>query len=376
LKKAGLAELPLHGGRAPAWLVKRMIKLADCIVSIIVEEYGREVFLRRLADPYWFQAFGCVLGYDWHSSGVTTVLTGVLKSAVKPSELGLAVCGGKGRASRRAPTEICSAGEALGLSTARIEELKYASRMSAKIDNSALQDGYQLYHHAFFLTEDGRWAVIQQGMNAASRTARRYHWLSDNVTEFVVEPHAAIVSDQRSPIALDMTARKSEGCRRASVDIVKDNPGKVARMLRSVLRNKQRTLEEWIPAAQGDSLALKVPKFLSMPARINWEAIRRAYEFQPRNYEELLSIRGIGPATVRGLVLVSEIIYGEEPSWRDPVKYSFAYGGKDGVPFPVDRRAMDESIRMLEDAIRNARLGDKERLRSLQRLRGLSRRLG
>jgi hypothetical protein len=302
---------------------------------------------------------------------VTTVLTGVLKSAVKPSELGLAVCGGKGRASRKAPNEIRSAGETLGLSTAKIEELKYASRMSAKIDNSALQDGYQLYHHAFFLSEDGRWAVIQQGMNADNRTARRYHWLSDDIEEFVVEPHAAIVSDQRSPLALDMTARESEGCRRASVDIVKDNPRKVIHMLRSVLRNKQRTLEEWMPAAQGEFPAAKIPRFLYMPARINWEAVRRAYEFQPRNYEELLSVRGIGPATVRGLALVSEIIYGEEPSWKDPVKYSFAYGGKDGVPFPVDRKAMDDSIRMLEDAIRNARLGDKERLRSLQRLRAL-----
>ncbi|KYH41755.1 MAG: hypothetical protein AYL33_004080, partial [Candidatus Bathyarchaeota archaeon B63] len=194
-----------------------MIKLARCIVSIIVDEYGCDVFLRRLSDPYWFQAFGCVLGYDWHSSGVTTVLTGVLKSAIRPSELGLAVCGGKGRVSRRAPQEICLAGESLGLSTAKIEELMYSSRMSAKIDNSALQDGYHLYHHAFFLTEDGQWAVIQQGMNPANRTARRYHWLSDNVTEFVVEPHAAIVSERRSPIALDMTARESEGCRRASV---------------------------------------------------------------------------------------------------------------------------------------------------------------
>ena len=369
LKKAGLAELPLHGGRAPGWLVKRMIKLANCIVAVILEEYGRDELLRRLSDPYWFQALGCVLGYDWHSSGVTTVLTGVLKSAIDPSEFGLAVCGGKGRASRKALSEISSVGERLGLSTRKIEELRYASRMSAKIDNSAIQDGYQLYHHAFLLTEEGRWAVIQQGMNTDNRTARRYHWLSDNIKEFVVEPHTAIISERRNPLVLNMTACESEGCRRTSVDIVKDGPKKIVRMLGLIQQAKQRMLTEWIPAVNDNTEMFKIKKFLSMPVRINWKAVSRAYEFQPRNYEELLGIRGIGPATVRGLALISEIIYGEEPSWKDPVKYSFAYGGKDGVPFPVDRRAMDESINILKQAVENARLHNKEKLRSLQRLR-------
>ena len=368
MKRSGFAELPLHGGKAPSWLVKRMIKLANCIVAVILEEYGRDVFLRRLADPYWFQALGCVLGYDWHSSGVTTVLTGVLKSAIEPSEFGLAVCGGKGRASRKAPSEISSAGEALGLSTGKINELRYASRMSAKIDNSALQDGYQLYHHAFFLTEDGRWAVIQQGMDIADRTARRYHWLSENLRDFVVEPHSAIISDHRNPYALDMTAKESEGCRKVSVDIVKEPPKKIARSLGLLRRTRQRMLDEWMPNEENTE-KFRPQRFLSMPVRINWKAVKRAYEFQPRNYEELLSIRGIGPATVRGLALISELIYGEEPSWRDPVKYSFAYGGKDGVPFPVDRKAMDESISILRQAIENARLQDKEKLRSLRRLR-------
>jgi len=368
LKRSGFAELPLHGGKAPSWLVKRMIKLANCIVAVILEEYGRDVFLRRLADPYWFQALGCVLGYDWHSSGVTTVLTGVLKSAIEPSEFGLAVCGGKGRASRKAPSEISSAGEALGLSTGKINELRYASRMSAKIDNSALQDGYRLYHHAFFLTEDGRWAVIQQGMDIADRTARRYHWLSENLKDFAVEPHSAIISDHRNPYALNMTAKESEGCRKVSVDIVKEPPKKIARSLGLLRRTRQRMLDEWMPNEENIE-RFRPQRFLSMPVRINWKAVKRAYEFQPRNYEELLSIRGIGPATVRGLALISELIYGEEPSWRDPVKYSFAYGGKDGVPFPVDRKAMDESISILRQAIENARLQDKEKFRSLRRLR-------
>ncbi|MCD6538509.1 DUF763 domain-containing protein [Candidatus Bathyarchaeota archaeon] len=369
MKRAGFAELPLHGGRAPAWLVKRMIKLANCIVTVIIDEYGRDLFLRRLADPYWFQALGCVLGYDWHSSGLTTVLTGVLKSAIDPSEFGLAVCGGKGRVSRMAPSEIHSAGEKLGLSTSKIDEMVYASRMSAKVDNSALQDGYQLYHHAFFMTEDGKWTVIQQGMNTEDRTARRYHWLSENIKSFVVEPHSAIISERRMPCVLDMTARESEGCRRATVDIVKEDPRRLSRNLRLLQRSSQRILDEWMPI---DEPAGKfMVKFLSMPLRINWDAVKRAYEFQPRNYEELLGIRGVGPATVRGLALISDLIYGEEPSWRDPVKYSFAYGGKDGVPFPVDRRAMDESIRILKHAIEMAKLNDKERLRSLRRLREL-----
>jgi len=347
-----------------------MIKLANCIVAVILEEYGHDAFLKRLSDPYWFQALGCVLGYDWHSSGVTTVLTGVLKSAIDPSEFGLAVCGGKGRASKRTPSEIGSAGETLGLSSNNIDKLKYASRMSAKIDNSALQDGYQLYHHAFFLTEDGCWAVIQQGMNADNRTARRYHWFSEHLRNFVVEPHSAIISEDRSLFALNMTAQESEGCRKVSVDIVKENPKKLARNLSLLRRTSQRMLDEWMPNDEKTEI-LPSQRFLSMPIRINWKAVRRAYEFQPRNYEELLSIKGIGPSTVRGLALISELIYGEEPSWKDPVKYSFAYGGKDGVPFPVDRKAMDESIEILKEAIKNAKMEKREKLRSLQKLRNL-----
>jgi len=368
LKKTGLAELPLHGGKAPGWLVKRMVKLANCIVAVILEEYGCDVFLKRLSDPYWFQALGCVLGYDWHSSGVTTVLTGVLKSAIDPLEFGLAVCGGKGRASKRAPSEIISAGEILGLSTSKIDELIYASRMSAKVDNSALQDGYQLYHHAFFLTEKGRWIVIQQGMNVDNRTARRYHWFSEHLRDFVVEPHSAIISEDKSRFALNMTARESESCRKTSVDIARENPRKIARMLGSLKQEKQRILDEWMPKVSEDE-TYRIRKILSMPLRINWKAVSRAYEFQPRNYEELLSIRGIGPATVRGLALISELIYGEEPSWRDPVKYSFAYGGKDGVPFPVDRKAMDESIKVLRDAVENAKIGKNEKLLIFKKLK-------
>lgn len=369
MKRTGFAELPLHYGKAPSWLVRRMIKLAKEIITVIVDEYGRDMFLRRVSDPYWFQALGCVLGYDWHSSGVTTVVTGVLKAASGSENLGVAVCGGKGKASVQTPNEIAEVSEALGLSTDKITHLQYASKMSAKVDNTAIQAGYPLYHHAFLITKDGKWAVIQQGMNIEDRTARRYHWLSEHVEKFVVEPHNAIVGDVMKEKALDMTATESEGCRKTSVDLVREEPKKVAKMLKSIRPSYQRSLREWVSKDPRELGEEYVADFLSMPRRLNWKALSEAYEFQPRDYESLLRIRGMGPSTVRGLALISELVYGEKPSWKDPVKYSFAYGGKDGVPFPVDRKSMDESIQVLAEAVRNAKLGDKERLKSLQRLR-------
>jgi len=366
MRRTGYASLPLHGGRAPRWLVTRMTKLARQIVAIIVDEFGREEFLRRISEPHWFQALGCVLGYDWHSSGVTTVLTGVLKSAIEPEEFGIAVCGGKGKTSLRTPNEIVEVGEKFGFSTDKICKLQYASRMSAKVDNTAIQAGYPLYHHAFFVCEDGKWAVVQQGMNVADRTARRYHWLCEKVENFVVEPHNAIVGDVKREKALDMTAKESENCRKISVDLVKEKPRKVMNLIKSIRPAYQKSLLEWIPKNRKEKDY--VINFLYMPLNLNWDAVKRAYEFQPKNYEELLGIRGVGPATVRGLALISELIYGEPPSWKDPVKYSFAYGGKDGVPYPVNRKAMDESIKILERAVEEAKIGDKEKIRSLQRL--------
>jgi len=364
--RKGLAFLPLHYGKAPSWLVTRMTKLAKEIVTIIVDEYGQDVFLQRISDPYWFQALGCVLGYDWHSSGVTTVLTGVLKAATSPEEHGMIVCGGKGATSTRAPIEIAEAGEKFNLATDSIAKLQYASRMSAKVDNAAIQAGYPLYHHAFFLTETGKWAVVQQGMNIADKTARRYHWLSDHVKEFVAEPHDAIVGDARRNIALDLTAKESEACRKTSIDIAREPPKKIAKTLQSIRPTYQKSLQEWMPDASPKEYAKSV---LVMPRNISWQTLTQMYEFKPKNYEELLGIRGVGPSTVRGIALIAELVYGQAPSWKDPVKYSFAYGGKDCVPFPVDRKAMDESIQILKTAVENARIGDKERLSSLQRLR-------
>ncbi len=366
MHRTGFAKLPLHYGRAPSWLTVRMKKLAGEIVTIILDEYGTDNFLRRISDPFWFQAFGCALGYDWHSSGVTTVVTGILKEAILPEEHGIAVCGGKGKISRQTPLEIENVGNRFGFSNGDIDALRYASKMSAKIDNAAIQAGYQLYHHAFFVAEDRKWAVIQQGMCLQDRTARRYHWLSENVSSFVVEPHNAIVGEAKRDAALNMTAKESEDCRKASVDIADEPTQKVMQMIDPT---NQKMLDEWLPLDPDEPVKKQRMTFLSMPININWKALREAYEFQPRHYEELLAIKGVGPATVRGLALIAELIYGTKPSWKDPVKYSFAYGGKDGVPFPVDRRAMDESIQMLKQAIEESKIGNKDRVLSLQRLR-------
>ncbi|MEM0111795.1 MAG: DUF763 domain-containing protein, partial [Candidatus Parvarchaeota archaeon] len=341
------------------------------IVTIIVDEYGCGEFLKRLSDPFWFQALGCVLGYDWHSSGVTTVVTGVLKQAIIPEEHGIAVCGGKGKISRQTPTEIEIIGEIFGFSESKIEQLKYASRMSAKVDNAAIQAGYQLYHHTLFMDEKGRWVIIQQGMCKQDRTARRYHWLSEGLKSFIIEPHTAIVGDVKRRIALDMTAKESEGCRRASVDLACEPPRKLMKLTMSLRAVNQKSLLEWIPGGvemKGCEAPLEV---LSMPRTINWNMLKELYEFKPQNYEELLSFKGVGAATVRGLALIAELIYGEKPSWRDPVKFSFAYGGKDGVPYPVNKRAMDESIQILRKAVEEAKIGDRDKLRAINRLRAL-----
>jgi len=366
LQRTGVANLPLHYGKAPHWLVVRMVELAGEITTIIVDEYGRDEFLRRISDPCWFQALGCALGYDWHSSGVTTVLTGVLKNAIKPDMHGLAVCGGKGKTSRKAPDEISEAGDHFDLSTSKIDGLRYASRMSAKVDNTAIQAGYQLYHHAFFLAEGGNWAVVQQGMSAQDRTARRYHWLSEHIQSFVVEPHEAIVGDAKRNVALDMTAKESENCRKVSTDLAKEKPKRLMRLLQSVRPAHQASLEKWVPEAKWKEYAVGV---LSMPTTLNWKTVRKLYDFQPESYEQLLGVGGVGPATVRGLALIAELVYGTSPSWKDPVKYSFAVGGKDGVPYPVNKSSYDEIIKILEGAIEQAKVGEKERINAIKRLR-------
>ncbi len=366
--RTGVANLPLHGGKAPSWLTGRMRKMAKEIASIIIDEQGSAKFIARLSDPFWFQAFGCVLAYDWHSSGVTTVVTGILKAALSPEEHGVAVCGGKGKTSRKTPSDIASVGKKFGFSQETINDLTYTSRMTAKVDNTAIQAGYQLYHHALLVTEDEKWAVIQQGMSDEDRSARRYHWLSEKTQSFVDEPHTAIACNIKRERALNMVAKQSSAARKASVDLSKEPTHKLMNLIQSTSKPlNQASLQTWLPKTSDPWL--QTQSTLNMPRNINWETLARVYEFQPSNYEELLSIKGVGPATVRGLALVAELVYGEEPSWEDPVKFSFAYGGKDGVPYPVNREAMDKSIEILRQSVQEAKIGEKEKLQSLQRLR-------
>ena len=361
MKRTGISDLPLHPGKAPPWLFKRMVRLAGGITEAIVLEYGQDEFLRRLSDPYWFQAFACVLGFDWHSSGTTTTATGALKEGVKPESVGIAFAGGKGRTSRNTPSEILSLGGKFSLSTKQIQEMVYSSRMSAKIDSACVQDNYSLYHHFFVFTEKGKWSVIQQGMNPESRYARRYHWLSESVSSFVEEPHTGIACDIKGKEVLDMTSRRSSDSRKASVDIVKDTRDF------SRFASRQALLGDFFGNEQK---VLHMPKthFILNMRKRDIETLNRVREIQPENYERLLGIQGVGPKTVRSLALISEVIYGTPPSWEDPVKFSFAHGGKDGIPYPVDRETYDRSIEILKTGIEHAKLGQKERLGAIRRL--------
>ena len=366
MRKTGVANLPLHPGKAPRWLFKRMVGLSKGIAEVIVYEYGTDEFLRRLSDPFWFQAFSCVLGYDWHSSGTTTVTCGAIKEAINPEDFGVVLCGGKGKASHHTLAEIETSSEKYNLSTSVIEHLQYCSRMAAKVDNTAIQDGHTLYHHVFILSENKRWAVIQQGMNTETRYARRYHWLSEDVECFVCEPHNAIVGDDRHENVLDMTAKQSIATQHVSVDLVNDHPSHLQEDWAMLTRHEaQKTLDHWV------SPGLKTRSYprLEMPRTINWQKMKEIYDVHPTNYEELLALKGVGPNTVRALALISDLIYGETPSWEDPVRFSFAVGGKDGVPYPVNRQAMDESIEMIRTGVEDAKIGDKEKIQALQRLK-------
>lgn len=365
MPKTGVANLPLHGGRAPKWLFRRMVKLSKGIIDIILLEYGQEEFLKRLSDPFWFQTLSCVLAYDWHSSGCTTVTCGALKEALNPSEHGIGIAGGKGKASRKTPQEIEKIGELYNFSTSKIEKLQYSSRMSAKIDNTAIQDGHHLYHHVLFFTENGNWTIIQQGLNEETNYARRYHWLSENVKDFVSEPHKGIIGEKSQENVLNMVSNNSKTCQKTCVDLVNDHPRHLRRDWELIIKHQnQTTLEDW-KSSPGKMFPLER---LSMPRSINWNKMREIYDFQPKNYEELLGMKGVGPKTVRALALVSDLIYGDKPSWNDPIKFTFAHGGKDAVPHEVDRQTYTKSISFLEEAVKQAKINDKEKVDALKRL--------
>jgi hypothetical protein len=354
--RTGVAYLPLHGGKAPPWLFQRMVKLAREITIVIVDEYGPQEMLRRLSHPYWFQAFGCVLGFDWHSSGVTTTLCGALKEGIRgiEPELGLFVAGGRGKTSRQTPDELQRWGDSISLDPT---PLIYASRMSAKVDSSAIQDGYQLYHHSFIFTSKGSWAVVQQGMNETNNYARRYHWLSEKVTDFVNEPHAAVEGQNLGQV-LNLTAGESAPARSTITSVVREQ--KPEALMADI--KKLKTLE--LPRRHQLEVSDLHPDSIR-------KILLSTYDRQPENFEKLLGLQGVGPKTIRALSLISEIIYGVAPSYRDPARYTFAHGGKDGIPYPVDRPTYDQSIEILSKAINKAKIGPTEKREIFARLRRL-----
>ncbi|MFB6354182.1 MAG: DUF763 domain-containing protein [Halobacteriales archaeon] len=370
------ADLPLHSGSAPRWLFDRMVELSGAIAAVIVDEYGPEELLRRLADPYWFQALGCALGFDWHSSGVTTTTMGALKEALADRDLGVVVVGGKGATSRQTPDEIDATG--LDLAGGTREALKRTSRLSAAVDNGCVQDSYTLYHHTMAVAESGDWCVVQQGMNEA--TARRYHWLADGVESFVEEPQAAIAAQERQPDPLDLTAEASAETRAVSVDLVQDDPVHLKRELRG-----QRSLADFGAGGAAGSPRLRealsgldADPALSMPTHHELrdadlseralDQLQRAYQYQPTDYEELVELDGIGPGSLRALALLAELVYDAETSREDPAKYAYAHGGKDGTPHPVKRERYDRSIDHLKSVLEGAEVDRETKQQSLKRL--------
>jgi hypothetical protein len=361
MKRAGVADLKLHPGKAPHWLVKRMIPMASAISEFIVNEYGTTELLTRLADPVYFQALANALGYDWDSSGSTTVTCGVLKTALNWEKHSMVAVGGKGLASRRVPEKLKML-EDYGLDGTGLGDV---SKAVAKVDNAAVQDGYQLYQHVFFVDAEENWTVVQQGMDSSTNDARRYHWTSNEVESYIEEPHSGMISGKIKKSTLDLTAKDSEKCRKTTLDVVREEPRRIRRLFEDIKAYGESTLLPWL---EDGGLVMQLPAYKVIPRRMDWNAVRAAYETQPEDYEGLLFIEGMGPATVRGLSLVSELIFGSAPSWSDPVRMTFAFGGKDGVPFPVPRKAYDEAIAFMEKAVNEAKMGRREKVMCLKRL--------
>ena len=368
-RRAGSADLPLHGGAVPRWLADRMTRLGAVISQAIIYHYGRDELLRRLAHPLWFQSFGAVMGMDWHSSGITTSVIGALKRGLAPlrHELGMHVCGGRGKHSRQTPHELLAIGERVGFDGAA---LATASRLIAKVDGAAVQDGFDLYLHGFIVTDEGRWAVVQQGMNGDRKQARRYHWLSQGLTSFVDEPHSAIEGPAQGVI-VNLTDRRAEASRRGQLELLASmGPDAITRELSKVEgRNALRA-----PSAE----QLPLPNLI-LPAHHDVRAtdvsMRRlhgnlaaAADRGPRDFADLLLTPGVGARTVRALAMVAEIVHGAPYRFTDPARFSFAHGGKDRHPFPVPLKVYDETIRVLKSAVRQAKLGRDEELAALRQL--------
>jgi hypothetical protein len=370
--RTGIATVPLDTGRCPPWLFRRMKRLARGIAIAIVEEFGPEEFLKRLSDPAWFQSLGCVLGFDWNSSGLTTTTLGATKAALFDiqDELGIYVCGGKGKTSRKTPEEIETYGISRGFSFA--PELVYSSKMAAKVDSALLQDNHQIYHHNFLFTKSGNWAVVQQGMDSENQTARRYHWLSSGIKDLVEEPHSGIISDVKGK-PLNLVAKKSKKNKEISTGLVAEEPKTFLKDIKLISKDSNSLMRQ-----------RRFPGFAEMElndVEFHWhpvvsekfdlkrleKTIFLANEQKPNNFEKLLSLKGIGPKTIRALSLVSEIIYGAKPSYEDPARYSFSVGGKDGTPFFVKRDIYDKLLDIVEKGIKKSKISNQEKVEAQKR---------
>lgn len=362
-QRTGTADLPLHGGAVPPWLYERMARLGTVITQAIVHHFGVDELLRRLAHPFWFQSFGAVMGMDWHSSGITTSVIAALKRGLAPleRELGIHVCGGRGKHSRRTPDELVAIGDRVGLDGAGLAR---TSRLVAKVDSAAVQDGFQLYIHGFVVTDAGRWVVIQQGMNEESRQARRYHWLSEGLKSFVETPHAAIDGPAQGEI-VNLTDRRAEASRGAQLDLLASlGPDGIAREVaaRDARPPSQPSLPNLLMPGHHDVRSSDV-----VLRRLHG-TLAAAADRAPADFAELLLVPGVGARTVEALAMVAEIVHGAPYRFSDPARFAFAHGGKDGHPFPVPLRVYDETIRVLKSAVQSARLGREEELGALKRL--------
>jgi len=358
-----------------------MVKLGREMTRVLIEEYGPDEFIKRIADPAWFQSLGTVLAFDWNSSGLTTILTAALKEAIKGRErdLGIFICGGKGKTSKKTPEEIISWGERGALAEETAANLVYNSKMSAKVDSALVQDGFQLYHHSFFFSKNGAWAVVQQGMNQTLRAARRYHWHSETARDIVCEPHAGISSTALLSNALNLVAKQSEKTRKLSTELVRSGFKPLMKeitLLRKYYSPISKSIAYDTPKGQLSFLHLENVEFKTHPvihedfakSKYLERILSRVTEISPENYEKLLAIEGVGPKTMRALALVAEVIYGARPSYEDPARYSFAHGGKDATPYPVHRQIYDQTIAMMERAIKKTTLSIQDKNRALKRL--------
>ena len=376
-RRGGSADLPLHYGRVPKWLGERMTRLGAVIAEAIVIEYGRDELLRRLAHPFWFQAFGAVMGMDWHSSGITTSVIGALKRGLTPlsGELGVHVCGGRGAHSRKTPHELAAIGDKVGFDG---EGLARASRLVAKVDSAAVQDGFDLYLHGFIVTDDGTWVVVQQGMNGQTRQARRYHWLSESLTSFVEEPHAAIDGVDQGVI-VNLTDRRAEASRWRQLDLLGAlGPDGIAHELAKLPTKREDAVDA--PPVQPFLPHLVMParhdvRAQDIVARRLHASLAAAAERGPSDFAELLLVPGVGPRTVRALAQVAEVVHGAPYRFSDPARFSLAHGGKDRHPFPVPLKVYDRTIDVLKAAVRKAKLGQSDELAAIRRLDDQARRL-